>query len=387
MTFTGKKTTMARVAATVMLAALPAATAWADSTELTYASGFPPGGPVSKGLKEFVSDVGDNSDIAIKLYELSLLDLKETPPGIREGIADMGYILMPYFPAEYAEPNLAADLSMLATSGEKGAAPAVAMAGALTEYAMLHCPDCQAQFTNENQVYLGSASTPDYVLLCVSPVRSVADLEGKKFRSGASNFGRWAEHFGGIKVSIPGNEIYEAMSQGVVDCTMISAPELINLQLIDVTKAITVGVPGGVFAGSGAATMNRDTWQSLSEDQRAFMLKAAARNVAVITTYYNDAATEALEKSRAQGIEIIEADAALTEASDAFVRDDVKVTAQEFADTYGLQNVDSKIETISNLVAKWKTLGKGLDKDREAFAETLWTEVFSKVDPASYGMR
>ena len=359
----------------------------ASAKTLRYASGFPPGGPVNKGLKEFADYVGKNSDLKVKLFELSLLDLKETPPGIRDGVADMGYVLMPYFPAEYAEANLAADLSMLATTGEKGAAPAIAMAGALTEYAMLHCPDCQSQFARENQVYLGSASTPDYVLLCGKPVREVEDLKGKSFRSGASNFGRWAEHFGGTKVSIPGNEIYEAMSQGVVDCTMISAPELINLQLIDVTKHITLGVPGGVFAGSGAATMNRDSWQGLSEAQRGFMLKAAARNVATITTYYNNAAVEALEQSRKKGIEIIEPSQGLIDASAAFVKNDVKVTADEFVKAYGLKNVDRKIETISGLVEKWKKIGKGLDKDREAFTETLWKEVFSKVDPAKYGLQ
>lgn len=358
----------------------------AGAQELKYASGFPPGGPVNAGLKDLAAYIGDNSDMSMKLFELSLLNLKETPAGVRDGVADMGYVLMPYFPAEFAESNLAADLSMLSTTGEKGADPAIAMAGALTEYVMLHCPDCQAQFARENQVYLGSASTPDYVLLCTDPVRDVADLKGKKFRAGASNFGRWAEHFGGTKVSIPGNEIYEAMSQGVVDCTMISAPELLNLQLIDVTKYITLGVPGGVFAGSGAANINRETWAGLSADNRAFLLKAAARNVANISIRYNNAANTALDASREKGIEVITPSDALLQASEAFVADDVSVIAKQFSDTYGLTGVDQKMEVISGLVTKWKGLGKGLEQDTDGLADMLWTEVFSKVDPATYGL-
>lgn len=374
---------------TTMLAASMAVVIGAGSSpaqELKYASGFPPGGPVNAGLKDLVAYIQENSDMEMKLYELSLLDLKETPPGIRDGVADMGYVLMPYFPAEFSEANLAADLSMLSTTGEKGADPAIAMAGALTEYAMLHCPDCQSQFARENQVYLGSASTPDYVLLCTEPVRSVEDLKGKKFRAGASNFGRWAEHFGGTKVSIPGNEIYEAMSQGVVDCTMISAPELLNLQLIDVTKYITLGVPGGVFAGSGAANINRDTWASLSDDQRAFLLKAAARNVADISIRYNNAAIEALDASKEKGIEIITPPEELLLASENFVDGDVSVIAKQFAETYGLSDVDSKMARIRELVAKWKGLGKGLEQDPDALSDVLWTEVFSKVDPSTYGL-
>lgn len=375
----------ARLAALTLAAAIPLA-APAGAQEILYASGFPPGGPVNEGLKEFAADVSANSDMSMQLFELSLLDLRETPAGIRDGVATMGYVLMPYFPAEFAEANLAADLSMLSTTGEKGAAPALAMAGALTEYAMLHCPDCQAQFGRENQVYLGSASTPDYVLLCREPVREVADVKGKTFRAGASNFGRWAEKFGGAKVSMPGNEIYEAMSQGVVDCTMISAPELLNLQLIDVTKAVTTGVPGGVFAGSGAANMNRDAWAGLSVEQRAFLLQAAARNVATVTLKYNDAAVEALDAARARGIDVAEASPGLLQASADFVEADLPVIAAQFSESYGLQNVDDKVATVRALVGKWKARAKGMEADRDAFAAALWDEVFSKVDPAAYGL-
>ena len=187
-------------------------------------------------------------------------------------------------------------------------------------------------------------------------------------------------------MSIPGNEIYEAMSQGVVDCTMISAPELLNLQLIDVTKYITTGVPGGVFAGSGAANINRDTWMSLSEDQRSFLLEAAARNAANVSIRYNNAAKEALDASRERGIEVIEAPQELLDASEAFVEEDVKVVARQFAETYGLDNVDEKMEIVTGLVEKWKSKAEGLEQDPEALGELFWTEVFSKVDAASYGM-
>ncbi|WP_333827993.1 C4-dicarboxylate TRAP transporter substrate-binding protein [Pararhodobacter sp.] len=368
---------------TVALTALPFA---AQAQQLRYASGFPPGGPVNDGLRVFAEALAAGSDMSMRLFEMSLLNLNETPPGIRDGVADMGYVLMPYYPAEYAEPNLAADLSMLATIGAPGAVPALAMAGALSEYAMLHCPDCQSGFARENQVYLGSASTPDYVLLCTSPMTEVEQLRGRTFRAGAENWGRWAEHFGGIKVSIPGNEIYEAMSQGVVDCAMISAPELTNLQLIDVTRHITVGVPGGVFAGSGAANMNRDTWAEMDVENRAFLLRAAADNVAEITIRYNNAAQEALSAAEARGIAISEASPALMEASARFVEEDVAVIARQFSDSYGVQGVDDKIVIIRDLITRWGELAAGLEQDPEAFGALLWDEVFSRVDPAQYGL-
>lgn len=65
----------------------------------------------------------------IKVYSMSLLNLKGTPTGIRDGIADMGFVLPQYFPAEYSNFNPAADLSMLSTSGWKVESPGAAMAG------------------------------------------------------------------------------------------------------------------------------------------------------------------------------------------------------------------------------------------------------------------
>ena len=198
--------------------------------------------------------------------------------------------------------------------------------------------------------------------------------------------GRWAEHFGGTKVSLPANDIYEAMSQGVVDCTMISAPELGNFQLFDVTKYITLGLPGGSFAGVGSMNMNLDTWRGLSAEQRADFLRLAPFNSAAITVNYHLAATTDIEKARANGTEIIEAPEDLVKATEDFVADDAAVIKASFENDFGLQNVDEKYEQIAGLIERWKGLTQDVYDDKEAMTELLWTEVFSKVDPATYGL-
>ena len=135
------------------------------------------------------------------------------------------------------------------------------------------------------------------------------------------------------------------------------------------SSPLAVRMPGGVFAGSGAANINRDTWADLGTEQREFLLRAAARNVAQVTIRYNDAAREALDASREKGIEIFEPTPEMLDASAAFVDGDVNVIAKQFSDTYGLQNVDTKMATIRELVGKWKKLGDGLEQDVDGFAE------------------
>ncbi|MAY89437.1 MAG: ABC transporter substrate-binding protein [Pseudooceanicola sp.] len=353
---------------------------------LRYAIGFPPGGAVTNGIEEFNERLQAETDLELRVYALSLLDLRETPPGVRDGLADAGYVLTPYYPAEFSESNLPANMSMLATVGTPTPSAAAVMAGVMTEYILLHCDECQKQFTKQNQVFLGSIGTSEYVQVCNTPIRTIEDIKGKRMRSSVDAMSRWVEHFGGVKVSLPGNDIYEAMSQGVVDCTLISAPELGNLQLFDVTKYITLGLPGGSFSGVGAMNVNLDRWRGLSAQQRADLLRLAPFNSAAITVNYHKAATTDIEIARARGIEIIERPDDMAAATEAFVESDAKTIKQSFSRDFGLENIDAKYKLIEGLVEKWKDLTRDAYDDKEAMTELLWTEVFSKIDPETYGM-
>ncbi|AJE49171.1 C4-dicarboxylate TRAP transporter substrate-binding protein [Celeribacter indicus] len=379
------KTTIRHLFAAGCAAALVGAGPVAAAEQLTFAVGFPSGSTVVQSLETFVEKAKEYGGPEIKLFPLSLLDLKQTGPGLRDHIVDMGYVIMPYHPAEYANSNLGADLNMLATVGERIEAPGFAMTGALTEYIMLDCPECVAEFARQQQIYLGGISTHDYALLCTTPIREVADLQGKKMRVAADNWGRWAEAMGATRVSISANETYEALSQGVVDCTVVHAADLLDLQLMDVTKYITLGVPGGLFAGVGAANINIDTWRGLSAEARAALLKAAAYNSADLSNNYYLRPMEALEQARANGIEIIEAGPELTEATEAFVAEDTAVIAELFTDNYGVENAGEKVATIRALVEKWKGLTRDV-RDVETLAQIYEEEIFSKIDPATYGM-
>ncbi len=329
----------------------------------------------------------ENSDLSIKVYPLSLLNLKETPPGIRDGIADMGFVLPPYYPAEYANFNLAADLSMLSTTGRQVKSPGAAMAGATSEYVFFNCPDCQKEFLQQNQIYLGTGSTPTYILLCTAPIRNADDLKGKKLRSGASNFGRWAENFGATKVTIPGNDVYEAMSQGVIDCAMMSATELTNISLFDVTKAITRRVPGGVFSGVATNNVGTSVWRDLTLEQRTAFLKGSARAQADFTWKFYADANRNLEAAPDKGIEIIEPSPELLASTEEFVKADLAVISAQYTRDYRIENADAKIAKIAELVEKWKGLTAGLEDDPEGLAKVYWDEIFSKIDPATYGIQ
>ncbi|WP_456386028.1 hypothetical protein [Profundibacter sp.] len=174
------------------------------------------------------------------------------------------------------------------------------------------------------------------------------------------------------------------MSQGVVDCTMISATELTNLQLFDVTKYITINAPGGSFSGVGAMNINLDRWQDLGAERRAQLIKLAPFNSAAITVNYETAAAASLVKAAEMGIEIIEPSADMRTKTEAFVMQDLALIKSNFTDDYGLNDVDSKVEIIIGLIEKWKGITATIYDDKEAMTNALDAEVFSKIDAATY---
>jgi len=367
-----------------VLAVLTSGLAQADS--LRFASGYPPNSIPTAALKQFQENLETYSDGSLKarVYELSLLNLMETSAGIRDGMADMGILLTPYFPAEYPRTNLVAEISMsLELSGKSPAQAGLIYTGAMSEFIFLNCPQCVAEFAQQKQVFLGSAATPPYSLLCRDEVSSLADLKGKRLRTSGAQWARWAESVGANPITMSVNEIYEGLSQGVVDCSVQSTPELSVFRLFEVIDSITLNYPGGVFGGVGASNINLDTWRNLDDEQRQALLRAAAGLSAHFSWGYETAGVENEATAKEQGISIIQPDSAMREDNVAFIKQDMKAIAKAYEKQYGIEDGAAMIETFQDLLKKWDGLIDGVESGDE-LAEIYWQEVFSKVDASSY---
>jgi TRAP-type transport system periplasmic protein len=354
---------------------------------MTVSSGFPPIAVPPKAHKAVADWLAKNSDIKLQVFAMTLLSLQETSAGIRDGVVDMGYVLTPYFSAEYAETNLAADMSLLSTAGTPTKAPGLVMAAAITEYVMLNCTECQAQYKAQNQLWLAGGSSTEYSLACREPISGPDKLRGKSIRVGAPVFGRWVEFLGGTQANFPGSEQYEALSQGVVACTMVGTPDVVNFQLQDVVKDIQMGVPGGVFAGAGSLNLNLNTWKGLTPEQRKVMLQAGALSTAETAVGYVRQAVTAEVKAKESGVALTPASEAFKAKTAEFIAGDMKTIETQFTTAYRLQNVSAKMETIKGLVEKWKAKVNLIDpSDSEAYRKLLWDEIYAKVDADTYGM-
>jgi TRAP-type C4-dicarboxylate transport system substrate-binding protein len=353
----------------------------AQARELKVGVGLPPSSVGHYGMEVFAKTLKEKSggEIEVKIFPLSLMNIPQMYGGIRDGVVDAGFFLPPVFPSEMPETQIAIDLAMLGTN-------AFAMAGAMTEY-IYSCTECLAERLRANHVYLGSASTGPYAILSTKKISTVEELRGKKLRSAAAPWSRWASQFGAVAMNIGGNQIFEAVSQGTIDGTIQSTQELTALRLGDVVKHVTLGVPSGTFHGIDNHNVNRTVWRSLSEPQRRAVLQSAAVTSAALTIRYISENAKALAEAQQKGVQVHQASPDLKARTSAFIEADLAVVAQNAEKAYGVKNAAQKVSRFRQILGKWEKLTPNReDWDMNALSDIYWREIFSKLDPKTYGM-
>ena len=376
----------AGVAAIAMgTSALTAGNAGAET--LKYAFGYPAASTVGIAAEEYADAIAEKSDgtLTVRNFPMSLLSLVETGPGLRDGLADIGYVVAALSPGDFPRYMLMQDMQLMVNLREAKGKESVAYAGAVIDYTMNSCPECLAEFQGQNQVYMGGATSSINMALCNKPVETMEDLKGMKVRISHAVVSRLFEELGAIPVSFPANESYEALSQGVVDCTQLSMPELTNMSLADVVKAVNVDVPGGLSSNVAVNNVNLDSWRGLDDAQRAAMLFGASQISADITWgYYADAVTNQTVAADNE-IALVRAAPEVLEKARAFAEADLPETIESYKTTYGVEDATEIAAGFEATYDKWLGLVDPIET-KEGLRELFWEQIFKGVDPSTHGM-
>ncbi len=295
----------------------------------------------------------------------------EMSTGLRDGVTEFGALLMPYFVAEYPESVLVSELSMLGSS-------AAVVSSAVTEY-IATCEPCQAEFTRNGQIYLGSDTTPLYDLLSTKPVKTLDDMKGLKVRSGSPFYAAFIESVGGAPVQMPSSELFESLSQGVIDATFSSPHEIIANRLGDVVDYVTE-IEQGVFNGAAITTASTMLWDRMDADDRMALATAAQYGIATGMAAFD----RQIEEVRAGDmVEFIEPDQSLIDARDSF-NEERLANAASILEERGVSDAQTKIDRYMALIEKWEGLvTPGMSPEDLGALRT--EEIWSKIDLSSYG--
>ena len=358
----------------------------AGATELRYATGFPPGTTGAKNAEMTAQKLGEVTSGAMTMqsFAQSLLSFGEMSAGVRDGVADAGFVLFPYTPAEFRNSAMAADLTMMFATMDTGDRGGLAWTGALSEYIIFNCPACQEEMKTQNQVYVSTSAT-EYTLMCDTPVEEPGDLQGLKIRAPGANWSRWASNFGAVPVQLSTAETYEGMSQGIIDCTISGMTEITDLGLTKLIKRVLPNFPGGGFGGSAMHNINRDTWASLSEDERRTYVETVSKGGAALSWEYRENNAKAAKAAADAGVKVAEATGPLMENTSAWIQKDIDNIATLYATDYGLKDTSESIETFRGIFEKWTGLVKDVNSSEE-LGDLIWQEIGAKIDYATYGL-
>jgi len=296
--------------------------------------------------------------------------------GVRDNVAQIGTASAVYTPSDMPLANAIQELGF-------NYSDPLTMIFAATDFSMTH-PAQLAEWKKNRVVYLGGYTTPAYILMCRTPVRTLAELKGKRVRAAGAAISEWLELAGAVPVNVPSTEMYMGLDRGSLDCATNASNDLVDRSLWEVAKHTTLAPTGMYWAGPHHA-VNPAFWKGLSEAQRDILKQTTARATARMIVQYILASERALEESKARGIAIYEPATDLQASIESFRAKRVQEIKQVAADKYGVEDV-AAIDDFIATHQKWEALLAGVDRnDEAALAELAMTHIYRKL-PANYGL-
>lgn len=372
---------LSKIAGLALAASVIAFAAGAQDRVLRVAPAAPPPHPANgylyQGLARYLPEESAGR-LGVTILGPEVVNLVQMKDALQSQVAEVGNLLPLFFPADLPNMALAGELSL--TSSNSHAAGA-----AMTEY-IVNCEPCQAEMRAFGFVYLGSGASDVYEVMTTRPVRTAADLQGLRLRSGGAPWARFAEHFGAVPAQIQVNDQFEAMSQGVIDGTMASIADLVSFRLVELVRHVTF-LPIGLYQSTSNFTTNADTWASLSVEDRAAFARAANRANADFTQRWGYSMPgEAEAAAIAAGIEMIQPDESLVAAFEEFRATELETAARVAEERFGLTDAAERIAAFRELYAKWEAIAEEVGPDPVAMAQRVYEEVWAHVDFATYGL-
>jgi TRAP-type C4-dicarboxylate transport system substrate-binding protein len=256
----------------------------------------------------------------------------------------------------------------------------VAASAATQEMIYQRCPSCLAEFKKNNVVPLGGWTTSAYVLACTSPVKSPAELKGKRVRATAGN-AELMRAAGGVPVNVTLAEAVGMLQRGGLDCQHGVADWLKTFGYADFAKYV-LDQPLGITGPAVGMAINRDVWNKFTPEQKKIHVKYAAWLSAKMAIgnfiVSNEETLQELVKDK--GVQIVKADPKEWAGVIAEFSKSDRERNIEAAKKLGVADPGTIIDDYVKAIEKWRAKSKEIGRDIDKFADVLNQEIFSKID-------
>ena len=110
-----------------------------------------------------------------------------------------------------------------------------------------------------------------------SCIRTPADVKGLKFRSAGPTFASMWQSAGASIVSIPSNEVYNALQTGVAEATDTSTGSFVSFRLYEQLKCVTAPGDNALWFMYEPVLMSKKSFERLDKKQQEALLKAGKK--------------------------------------------------------------------------------------------------------------
>ena len=244
----------------------------------------------AKAGQLIIDEVANASNGRLKMqyyYSGSLLPAKQTLDGMKDKVADIGTVNPAYMPGKLPLLNVA---TLPATSSSYFAA-----AMAFSELCQM--PEVKAELGKWGVRYLSFLQTSNYGIFSRKPLKSIADLKGKKFRTVGAQ-ANLLKAVGGVPIGMVSTEVYTSLQRGTLDGSLAN-PAFGQDYRFDEPCPNYFRLPFGTNTSLMAIT--EDAWNRLPADLQKMFVNLLEKNAKLGADMYEGGGERRLKEKVASG--------------------------------------------------------------------------------------
>ena len=297
--------TLAKSLTGLLVAALPLTAALADSITLKASHQFPGGkGDVRDEMVQMIAKevAAANVDLTIKVFPgSSLVKAPDQWKAMQTGQIDMTSLPLDY--ASGIHPQFGATLMPGLVKNH---------AHALRINSSPFMQDIKAIIEQGGAKVLADAWLAGAFAGKEKCILKPEDVAGMKVRSAGATFAQMWAGAGASVVSIPSNEVYNAMQQGVIQGTDTSTGSFVSFRLYEQVKCITAPGDNAMWFMYEPVLISKRSWDKLNDAQKKALTTASKK----AENYFNveskkldDEMVEVFKKNNVKVVSMTDADA------------------------------------------------------------------------------
>lgn len=218
-------------------------------------------------VDRFIADLEQRSNGAFRFESYPAGQLgKDVPATMSSGLADLGVVITGHYAAKFP----------LTSVGELPEGAGNACEGSAKMWTLTRPGGLLSalEFEPKGLRVLNANMLAPYVLFTRDKkVESLADVSGLKIWSSGPAAEKAIAEIGGVGIKVASTELYDSATRGTVDGAVFPYSGLAQYDLQPILKYAVDGVNFG--SGVFFLTISEQTWNRLTEDQRAMMADAA----------------------------------------------------------------------------------------------------------------